>query len=74
MATKTGLCTCQKFCQAPPEGKAVPIRTWYNHAAQRRLEEQMTQEQRDAQKSRIRKAKRPRLQVQNLLVFWRVLT
>ena len=63
MSVKTALCTCQKFCQAPPEGKAIPIRTWYNHAAQRDLEEQMTQEQRDTQKSRIRKAKRPRLQV-----------
>lgn len=29
------------------------------------LEEQMTQEQRDTQKSRIRKAKRPRLQKEN---------
>lgn len=61
MSTKTALCTCQRFCQAPPEGKAVPIRTWYNHAAQRAAEEQMTQEQRDTQKSRVRKAKRTRM-------------
>ncbi|KAF8237087.1 hypothetical protein L208DRAFT_1389908 [Tricholoma matsutake] len=59
------LCTCQKFCQAPPEGKAIPVRTWYNHAAQRTLEDQMTQEQRDAQKSRTRKATRPQLQREN---------
>jgi hypothetical protein len=63
MLAKTALCTCQKFCQAPPEGKAIPIRTWYSHAAQRCLEEQMTQEQCDTQKSRIRRAKRPRVQV-----------
>ena len=69
MSMKTGLCTCQKYCQAPPGGKVIPIWSWYRHAAQRDLEEQMTQEQRDAQKSRIRKAKRPRLQVQNVLCF-----
>ncbi|KAF8240876.1 hypothetical protein L208DRAFT_1383854, partial [Tricholoma matsutake] len=69
MSTKTALCTCQKYCQALPEGKAIPIRTWYNHAAQRNLEEQMTREERDAQKSRIRKRKCPRLQVQNPVVF-----
>lgn len=61
MSTKTALCTCQRFCQAPPEGKAVPIRTWYNHAAQCAVEEQMTQEQCDTQKSRVRKAKRTRM-------------
>lgn len=38
------------------------MRTWYNHAAQRNLEEKMSQEQRDTQKSRIRKGKRTRLQ------------
>ena len=69
MPAKTALCTCQRFCQAPPEGKAIPIRTWYNHASQRNLEEQMTQQQCDNQKSRIRvrRAKRTRLQfeVQN---------
>lgn len=65
MSTKTALCTCQKFCQAPPGGKAIPIRTWYSHAAQRHLEEQMTQEQLDTQKSRIRKGKRRRLQVRH---------
>jgi hypothetical protein len=62
---KTRLCTCQKFCQAPPEGRAIPIRTWNSHAAQRALEEDMTQEQRDAQKSRIRKPKRRRPYVRN---------
>ena len=68
MLTKTALCTCQKYCQALPEGKAIPIRTWYNHMAQRNLEEQMTKEQRDAQKSRIRKGKHRRLQVRNCVV------
>jgi hypothetical protein len=34
MSMKTALCTCQKFCQALPEGKAILVRTWYNHAAQ----------------------------------------
>ncbi|KAF8240389.1 hypothetical protein L208DRAFT_748178 [Tricholoma matsutake] len=63
MSMKTALCTCQKSCQAPPEGKAIPVRTWYNHAAQCTLEDQMTQEQRDAQKSRTRKAKQPQLHV-----------
>ena len=62
MSAKTALCTCQRFCRALPGGKAIPIRTWYNHATQRNLEEQMTQKQRDTQKSRIRKAKRSRLQ------------
>jgi hypothetical protein len=66
MSTKTALCTCQKFCQAPPGGKAIPIRTWYSHAAQHNLVEQMTREQVDTQKSRIRKGKRRRrLQVRN---------
>ena len=36
------------------------MRTWYSHAAQRSLEEQMTQEDLNAQKSRIRMPKRPR--------------
>lgn len=61
MPANTKLCTCQKFCQAPPEGKAIPTRSWHRHAAQRILEEQMTQEQRDTQQSRIRKPKRPRV-------------
>lgn len=60
MPSNTKICTCQKFCQAPPEGKAIPIRSWHRHAAQRILEEQMTQEERDSQQSRIKKAKRPR--------------
>ena len=30
----TRICTCQKFCQAPPKGRAIPLRTWYYHAAQ----------------------------------------
>ena len=46
---KTRLCTCQKFCQAPPEGKAVPLRTWYRHAAQCVLEEEMDLGVREAQ-------------------------
>ena len=49
MSSKTKLCTCQKFCQAPPEGKATPLRTWYRHAAQRALEEEMDQGVREAQ-------------------------
>ena len=72
MSAKMALCTCQKFCQAPPEGKAIPIWTWYNHAVQWNLEEQMIQEQHDTQKSWIRKAKHPQLQVQ-ILVFLRTL-
>jgi hypothetical protein len=68
MPARTALCTCQKFCQAPPEGKAIPIRTWYSHAAQRDLEEHMTQEQRDTQMSRIRKAKRRRVRVRNFVI------
>lgn len=59
---KTRLCHCQKFCQAPPEGRAISIRTWYNHAAQRAMEADMSPEQRDAQVSQVRKpqAKRRR--------------
>jgi hypothetical protein len=38
-----------KFCQAPPEGKATPLRTWYRHAAQRVLEEGMDLGVREAQ-------------------------
>ena len=68
MPTKTALCTCQKYCQAPPEGKAIPIRTWYSHAAQRRLEEEMTQEECNTQTSRIRRAKRPRVQVSTFVI------
>ena len=49
MSSKTKLCTCQKFCQAPPEGKATPLRTWYRHAAQRALEEGMDLGVREAQ-------------------------
>ena len=66
MPKRTALCDCQRFCQAPPEGKVIPIRTWYDHAAQRDLEKKMTQDERDAQKYRIRKTKRPRFQVQNV--------
>jgi hypothetical protein len=61
-SAKMALYTCQKFCQAQPEGKAILIRTWYSHANQRNLEEQMTQVQRDTQKSRIRKGKQTQLQ------------
>ena len=68
MSTKTALCTCQKYCQAPPEGKAIPICTWYSHAAQHNLEEHMTKEQRDAQKSQIRKGRHHWLQVRNCVV------
>ena len=49
MALKTRLCICQKFCQAPPGGKVIPERTWYNHAAQRALEAEMTLEERETQ-------------------------
>jgi hypothetical protein len=49
---KTRICTCQKFCQAPPEGKVIPLRTWYNHAAQCALEEGMDLSVREAQKRR----------------------
>jgi len=60
MAPKTRLCTCQRFCQAAPGGKAIPERTWFSHAAQRALEEEMTLEQRETQQYRRRK--RPRNQ------------
>jgi ribosomal protein S26 len=52
MSSKTKLCTCQKFCQAPPEGKAIPLRTWYRHAGQRALEEGMDLGVREAQQRR----------------------
>jgi hypothetical protein len=64
MPTETRFCTCQKFCQAPPEGKEVSRRTWYNHAPQRRLEEDMTEIQRDSQR---RITKRRRVQVRNIV-------
>jgi len=66
---KTRLCTCQRFCQAPPEGRVILIQTWYDHGAQRDLEKKMTQDERDAQKYRIRKTKRPQLQVQSVWCF-----
>src|ERR1700722_4595953 len=58
MTLKARLCTCQKFCQAPPEGKAIPERTWYNHAAQCTLEAEMTLEECEAQQ--FQRRKRPR--------------
>jgi hypothetical protein len=33
----------------PPKGKTILLRTWYKHAAQRQLEEQMSPSERNAQ-------------------------
>lgn len=49
MSSKTRLCTCRKFCQAPPGGKLIALRTWYSHAAQHLLEEGITLSEREAQ-------------------------
>jgi len=52
MSSKTKLCTCQKFCQAPPEGRAIPLRTWYHHATQRAEEAGMHLNEHEAQQKR----------------------
>jgi hypothetical protein len=32
MSSKTMLCMCQRYCQAPLKGKVIPLWTWYCHA------------------------------------------
>jgi hypothetical protein len=66
MSSKTKLCTCQNFCQAPPEGKAIPIRTWYRHAAQRALEEGMDLGVREAQQRRRPRNVMNKVRISNL--------
>jgi hypothetical protein len=68
MPANTALCTCQKYCQAPLKEKAIPIRSWYRHAAQWHLEEEMTEEECDAQTSRTRRAKHPQVQVSTFII------
>lgn len=63
MPTKFSLCTCQRYCQAPPGGKLVALRTWQQHAAQRELEEGMSLEEVDLQVGRTYARKRTRVQV-----------
>lgn len=58
MGSGTRICTCQKYCQAPPEGRAIPTRTWYDHAAQHELEAGMGLEERATQQSQVRKRQR----------------
>jgi len=57
---KTKLCSCQRYCHAPPQGKPIPQRTWYKHAAQRALEAEMTIQERESQQvQRKRRRRRP---------------
>ncbi|KAG7098202.1 hypothetical protein E1B28_000170 [Marasmius oreades] len=37
-SNETRTCYCQKYCQAPPEGRNIPLSSWYRH--QRALKEQ----------------------------------
>jgi hypothetical protein len=69
MSSKTKLCTCQKFCQAPPEGKAIPIRTWYRHAAQRELEGGMDLGVRETQQRRHPRNLMNKVRISNLFNF-----
>ena len=66
---KIVLCTCQRYCQAPPEGKAVPLQTWQRHAPQRAMEEKMTAEEANVMEGRIQTArKQPQKHFQVLVV------
>ncbi|KAK7026732.1 hypothetical protein VNI00_015505 [Paramarasmius palmivorus] len=47
-------CTCQKYCQAPPEGKAVSASTYYDHRKQPELEANMALEDLERLQSRVR--------------------
>jgi hypothetical protein len=52
MGTRSKLCTFQRFCQASSEGKAILLQTWYCHAAQRALKEEMDLGVHEAQQRR----------------------